>query len=106
MENLQLLYNIEIKKKFFSCISKEGVKKTKPVLGKFKNKTLGKMFNIKSKAFLKYLEFLGEEKQEKPVRHSTMRGGGSSGKSLELWGVEVWKFSGTIHKNSTQRRNG
>ena len=42
----QLLYNIEIKKKFFPCISKEGVKKTKPVLDKFKNKTVGKMFNI------------------------------------------------------------
>lgn len=58
----QLLYNVEIKKKFFPCISKEGVKKTKPVLGKFKNKTVGKMFNIKCKAFLKYLEFLGEER--------------------------------------------
>lgn len=70
-----MLYNIEIKKKFFPCISKEGVKKTKPVLGKFKNKTVGKMFNNKCKAFLKYLEFLGEEreeKQEKPVRHNTM----------------------------------
>ena len=68
----QLLYNIEIKKKFFPCISKEGVKKTKPLLGKIKKGTVGKMFNIKCKAFLKYVEFLGEEKQEKPVRHNTM----------------------------------
>lgn len=79
----QLLYNIEIKKKFFPCISKEGVKKTKPLLGKIKKGTVGKMFNIKCKAFLKYVEFLGGETgkacaaQHNALFQKIHRGGGS-----------------------------
>lgn len=44
--------------------------------------------------------------QHNALFHKIQRGGGSWGKSLEPRGVEVWIFSGTIHKIIKQRRNG
>lgn len=68
----QLLYNLEDKRKFFQCVVKAGVKEAKPVLCKFFKDFVRKLFNIKSKAFLKSLEILEEEKQGKSLQRDTM----------------------------------
>ena len=68
----QLLYNLEDKRKFFQCVVKAGVKEAKPVLCKFFKDFVRKLFNIKSRAFLKSLEILEEEKQGKSLQRDTM----------------------------------
>ena len=68
----QFLYNLEVKRKFFQCAVKAGVKEAKPVLCKFFKDFVRKLFNIKCKASLRSLEILEEEKQGKSLQRDTM----------------------------------
>ena len=43
----QLLYNLEVKRKFFQCVVKAGVKEARPVLCKFFKDFVRKLFNEK-----------------------------------------------------------